>query len=81
MKLDDETTILLDDIMTYFIGRNLGEELPVFNKEDARMIKKMEPFCRRVIDWNRDAEYKENPASNKKYGLVANMLRDGNNTD
>lgn len=53
---------LLDDIMTYFIARNLGEELPIFNKEDARMIKKMEPFCQRVIDWNRDVDNKENPA-------------------
>lgn len=45
---------MLDEIMTYFIRRNMSDVIPVFNKEDARMIKLMEPFCMKVIQWNRD---------------------------
>jgi len=67
--------------MTYFIRRNMSDEIPVFNKEDARMIKLMEPFCMKVIQWNRDESNTENKASNRKYGLVANMLKDGQSTD
>lgn len=41
----------------------------------------MYPFCERMIQWNKDKDNKANTESNKKYGLVANMLKTGKYAD
>lgn len=81
MPLDDAGTRDLNEIMDYFIRRNSTGEIPTFNKEDARMIKKMTPFCKRMIEWNKKDGNSENTNANKKYGLVANMLKTGKYED
>jgi len=81
MPLDNAGARDLNEIMDYFIRRNSTGEIPIFNKEDARMIKKMTPFCKRMIEWNKKEDNAANPNTNKKYGLVANMLKTGKYAD
>jgi len=81
MPLDKAGDRDLNEIMDYFVKRNSTEEIPVFNQEDARMIKKITPFCKRMIEWNKKENNPANTNSNKKYGLVANMLKTGKYAD
>jgi hypothetical protein len=53
MPLDDAGARDLNEIMDYFIRRNSTGQIPVFNQEDSRMIKKMTPFGKRMIEWNK----------------------------
>jgi cytochrome P450 len=81
MKMDREAHTVLDEVMTYFLGRNTSGEIPVFNKQDSYMIKKITPFCKRVIEWNRAENNEDNSVGNRKSGLIANMIKTGNYTD
>ena len=61
--------------MRHFIKINTADELPIFSEVDANMIKKMIPFCKKVIEWNKRPENKNE--TNSRHGLIALMIKAG----
>ena len=76
VPLDEETEVMLREIMNHFVNINVNTtEPPVFNERDARVIARVIPLCEKLIKRNKASGNTND--SNYKYGLIANMIKDG----